>query len=88
MIEDMTHLAVMESLAKELMECLLDYNRKTSGITDKTTLIAMRLEQSDVLTEILRKQRRHLRFMNGEKIEPEIHYAECTIVGIGGMEAQ
>ena len=47
----------------------------------------LRLEQNELLAEIVRKQRRHLRFMNGEQIEPETHYAECVLVGFGGVNA-
>lgn len=86
-IEDMTHLGVVDALARELQEVLNTYNAKSNGITDKATLLALRLEQNSVLAEVLRKQRRHLRFMNGEKIEPETHYAEAIITGRGGLRA-
>lgn len=85
MIEDMTHLAVFDALANELQDNLVEYNRRANGETDKLKLAVLRLEQSDALTEILRKQRRHLRFIKGEKIEPETHVVEATIVGVGGL---
>jgi hypothetical protein len=86
MIEDVTHIPVLDSLARELQQCLVDYNSRANGITDKATLLALRLEQNDALVEITRKQRRHLKFMSGEKIEPETHVIEATIIGLGGLE--
>ena len=86
MIEDMTHLGVIESLARELQDNLNSYNRRANGETDKATLLALRLEQIASLREVLRKQERHLRFMNGEKIEPEIHVVEAVVTGLGGLE--
>ena len=85
MIDDMTHLGVLDSLARELQANLNDYNGRANGQTDKATLLALRLEQITVLREILRKQERHLRFMNGEKIEPENHLVEAVIAGTGGL---
>jgi hypothetical protein len=82
-IEDMTHLEVLKSLAWELQDCLIYYNARANGQTDKATLLALRLEQNAVLKEILKKQERHLRFMNGEKIEPEIHQVEAVLTGEG-----
>ncbi len=86
MIEDMTHLGVLDALARELQDNLSHYNHRANGKTDKATLIALRIEQIADLREILRKQERHLRFMNGEKIEPETHIVEAVITGIGGLE--
>lgn len=86
MIEDMTHLGVLDSLAKELQQNLIDYNARANGQTDKSTLLALRLEQIATLREILRKQERHIRFMNGEKIEPETHYVEAVVYGSGGLQ--
>ena len=83
MIENMTHLTVLDSLARELQQVLTDYNRRANGVTDMATLVTLRLEQNTVLAEVVRKQRRHLRLMNGEKIEPETHYAEAVMVGRG-----
>jgi hypothetical protein len=82
----MTHLAVFDSLAKEMQDNLVDYNRRANGQTDKTILCALRLEQIVALREILRKQERHIRYMNGEKIEPENHLVEAIILGTGGLD--
>ena len=84
--EDMTHLQVLHALAEELQQALADCNRKCNGIRDKATLLKFRLEQNELLEYILHKQRRHLRYMNGEKIEPEVHYAEAVLTGFGGLE--
>jgi hypothetical protein len=86
MIRNMTHLEVLDCLARELQDVLIDYNRRASGQTDESFLVALRLEQNTVLAEVVRKQRRHLRLMNGEKIEPEIHYAEAVLIGTGSGE--
>ncbi len=81
----MTHLGVLQRLAEELQQNLVDYNSRANGQTDKATLLALRLEQIIVLRELLRKQERHIRFMNGEKIEPENHLVEAVITGKGGL---
>ena len=86
MIEDMQHVGVCDALAKELQDNLVEYNRQASGVKDKKTLLAIRIAQNDILREILRKQLRHLRYMNGEKIEPETHYVEAEIFGFGGVD--
>jgi hypothetical protein len=52
-------------------------------MNEKAALLALKLEQNELLAEIVRKQRRHLRFMNGEKIEPEVHHVQCTMTGEG-----
>lgn len=85
MIEDATHLEVITRLADELQECLVRYNRNCNGELDKRTLLTLRLAQNAELKEILRRQERHLRFMNGEKIEPETHFVEAVIDGRGGV---
>lgn len=82
----MTHLEVLKALASELQDNLIHYNRLANGQTDKASALQLRLEQNAALREILRKQERHLRFMNGEPIEPETHYVEAVIVGLGGVD--
>jgi hypothetical protein len=82
-MEDMTHLGVLDSLARELQENLVLYNQRLNGVRDKEVLLGIRLEQNAALKEILRKQERHLRFMKGEKIEPENHAVEAVFTGEG-----
>jgi len=81
----MTHLGVLDSLAREIQQNLVDYNAQANGKTDKAELLRIRLEQNDALKELLRKQRRALALMAGEKIEPEMHFGEAIITGQGGM---
>lgn len=83
--EDMTHLAVLDGLAREIQQNLIEFNARSNGKTDKAELLKIRLEQNDILKELLRKQRRALAFMAGEKIEPETHFGEAIIRGEGGM---
>jgi hypothetical protein len=87
MIQDMTHLRVLHDLAEELQVNLIHYNQLCNGKADKAELLALRLMQNDELVEILRKQRRHLRYMNGEHIEPETHVVEAVLTGFGGMQS-
>jgi len=48
-------------------------------------LFAANRARNDELTELLRRQKRALDFMEGKPIEPELHFAEAVIVGrIGG----
>lgn len=84
-VKDVTYLGVIDGLARELQDVLTAYNNRANGLTEKAPLLALRLEQNEVLTETLRRQRRHLRFMNGEKIEPETHSVEAVLTAFGGV---
>ena len=83
MIGDMKHLAWFDAMANELQQHLSHYNKQANGITDKKTLLELRLKQNVELTEILRQQRRHLEYHLGMPVVPEVHYAECVMVGEG-----
>ena len=85
-MEDMTHLGVLDALANELQMKLIEYNALADGMKDKKELLRLRIQQNEELKEILRKQLRHLKFMNGEKIEPETHFVEAVIEGKGGLQ--
>jgi hypothetical protein len=86
MISDATHLSIFDAHQKELLNIIQAANAQTSGLTTKSDLIPIYLAQLDALTEAIRKQRRTLRWLNGEPIEPENHHIEAVISGFGGLE--
>lgn len=85
MIEDMTHLRVLDALSRELLALIYEYNSKANGERDKATLVALQLEQNARFVELLRQQRRALQHMAGLPVEPEHHEATAVLVGVGGL---
>jgi hypothetical protein len=87
MVEDKQYLGVIDAIGMELHAILVDYNQRANGITDKSALIALRLEQFNALEESVKKNRRVLKFLNGEQVEPVAHSGEAVLVGVfgGGM---
>lgn len=83
MIENMKHLQVLRDLNNEIQALLNEYNARESGITDKETLVALRLEQSEALTSLLAQQRRALKFMRGDEVQAEMHFGESVLTGVG-----
>lgn len=84
-MEDMRHLAILDGLAREIQQNLVEFNARASGKTDKAELLELRLEQNRALTELLRQQRRAMEFMAGLPIQPETHFGEGVMVGTGGQ---
>lgn len=84
-MQDMTHLPVLDGLAKEIQANLIEYNIKANAMTDKHQLVALRLEQNKALKELLHHQQRALRCMIGEKVDPEVQFGEVVVVGVGGI---
>jgi hypothetical protein len=85
-MEDMTHMTPLDAIGRELAEIAAEYNRRSNGLTDKDALVAIRREQLDVLDDFITKSRRVLRYLNGEPVEPVVHYGEAVLVGIGAQE--
>jgi hypothetical protein len=84
MIEDMQHIQVLDALGKEIVSLAFDYNVRANGVTDKATLIALRVEQNEALCELLAKHRRALDFMAGKPVKPVAHTAEAVLIGVVG----
>lgn len=87
MIEDMTHLQILDALQREIFDLLANFNARASGQTDKGYLVELRLEQNQNIVELLRQQNRALRHMIGEAVPPEAHEANAVLLGIGGGTA-
>lgn len=81
----MTHMQFFTDVERELTAAIVDYNRKVSGVTDKATLIALRIEQADYLIELLKKHRRTMDFMQGKPVEPVTHFGEAILLPVGGF---
>lgn len=81
MIEDATYLATIEAHKKEILDLITVFNQKVNGVTAKDELTQFRLDLNSQLTELLRQQTRALKFMRGEYVEPETHFAEAVLVG-------
>ncbi len=87
MIEDQKHLGVLAAHIREIQEWVVNYNTTTNGVTDRETLLRLQMEFNNDLAETLRKQSRSLKFMLGDKVEPEMQFAEIVLNGKGGVGA-
>jgi hypothetical protein len=85
MVEDEQHLTIFDEITKELQENLVRYNQKANGESDKQKLIELRLEQNDVLVDLLKKHRRVMLYMAGKPIDPEMHFGESVLLPVGGL---
>jgi hypothetical protein len=85
MVEDATHLAIFHEIAQELEANIIEYNKRTNGVTDRDQLIARRREQQGVLMELMRKHRRVMDYMQGKPVEPETHFGEAVLLPAGGL---
>lgn len=83
MITDMTHLAVIDGMMKQLQDLLIQYNRDAEGITEKVELFNLRRKQNLELTEVLRQQRRGIAYHLGEPYEFENHEVQCHMEAVG-----
>jgi hypothetical protein len=83
-IVDMQHLAIFDDMAREIAAICYNYNVKANGVRDKAELLKIRGEQNDVLMETLRKHRRTMDFMAGKAVEPQTHFGEAVLIGVGG----
>jgi hypothetical protein len=88
MIEDVSHLAAMDAMMRQLQDNLIHYNRLANGITEKVALYELRLKQNAELVEILRQQKRGMDWYLGRPIEPETHVAEAVMVAVGSGTMQ
>lgn len=88
MFEDMTHLEIFDAHAREVIELIRRYNADVSGVTDKVELIRIRTRHIQDLTGLLAQQSRVMRYMAGEPVEPQVHFAESILHGVGGGGAQ
>ena len=80
-IENMTHLGIFDAYQREIYDTLALYNAQASGLKDKVELIQIYKAQNEALAEVLRKQHRALRWLNGETVEPEHHFVEAQLIG-------
>jgi hypothetical protein len=85
MVEDQRYLAVLDHIAQELQSAIVEFNRKANGVTDRDTLISLRMEQNELLTALLKKHRRAMEFMQGKTVEPEMHFGEGVLLPAGGQ---
>jgi hypothetical protein len=81
---DMTHMAVLDAHMRELQRVLIEFNGQANGVTDKSKLCALRLEQGAAITEMLRQQKRAIDLMMGNPIEPETQFGEAIVQGVLG----
>jgi len=90
------HLADQRTLNKELAEHLKAELAEMKAYKNGdlaggpgwlAAIVDNRVEEHEILIEALRRHKRELDLMAGEKIEPEVHFAQATLVGRmgGGM---
>jgi hypothetical protein len=83
-IKDVKYLDTIHVMGEELQSNNIEYNFLASGETEKEKIVALRLEQNERLDELIKKHRRVLRFHAGLPVEPEVHYGEAVLFGLGG----
>ena len=83
MIEDKTHLALLNEIATELERLVVTFNARASGITERGQLMALRLEQNELLAEMVHRHRRALDYAAGRPVPPQVHFAETVLHGEG-----
>ncbi len=83
-MEDMRHLEVLEAMTKELLDTITEFNRLRSGITDRARLLDIYFGQAEALETLLAKHNRTLCFMAGLPYDPQVHFAEAVLEGVGG----
>lgn len=85
-MDDLSHMQFFHDVERDLTEAIVLFNRRANGETDKQKLLALRIEQNDILMELLRKHRRAFDFMQGKPVEPVVHFGEAVLLPVGGME--
>lgn len=83
-IEDVQYLQILDSYTHDAQRVIFKYNELTNGKKDKAELLELYLARNAELTELLRQQTRAIRYMKGEKVEPEVQFAEAVIEGTFG----
>lgn len=81
----------IEALDKMLEEICANIEnfeiRAAPMLNNAEALLALRLEQYEILTEAVERHRRHIEFLMGKPIEPKIHFGEAILVGVVGGAA-
>jgi hypothetical protein len=83
-MEDKRYLTTFHDMQSELDRHVVEFNQRASGITDKRQLIAIRREQCDILTDIVRKFQRTMDFMEGKPVKPQQHSGEAVLFPVLG----
>lgn len=86
-MEDKRYLEVLGEIGVELDRNIVEYNRRMNGSSDmpKEEAVAIRLAQNDALADMIKKHRRHLLYIIGEPVEPEVQFGESVLFPVGGL---
>jgi hypothetical protein len=84
MVEDKQHLQLFDEIARQLEEAVVGFNRRANGVTDRDELLMIRREQNEVLAEAVARHRRAMNALEGKPIEPQVHFGESVLIGVGG----
>jgi hypothetical protein len=68
---------------QEIDELICQYRDLAEG-KDGPDLMAIAQAGNAAIAELVERQGRALKFLAGEKIEPEVQFAEGVLIGIGG----
>ncbi len=79
-VEDKRQITILHEIAMELENNIVQFNRQANGLTDAAKLIELRLRQNEVLTEIVQRHKRHLDFMQGKPVDPQMHFGEVILL--------
>lgn len=85
-VSDGQFLTLLAEIAREIEGNVVSYNGRSCGMLDKNELIALRLQQNEELIALLTKHRRAIEFMQGKRIEPQVHFGEAVLIGVGAQE--
>ena len=86
-MDDMSYLDTLADIERELQQIIHEYNMRILGLVGKAQLVGLRMEQNEVLMQVLEKHRRSLQYMLGVPVEPVAHSAEAVLVGVMGGDA-
>jgi hypothetical protein len=84
-MEDGRYLTILHEMQIQLQENIVEFNKRANGINDRDQLLALRAEQYEALIEIVHRHKRHIAFMQGKPVEPEMHFGHAVLLPAGGM---
>jgi hypothetical protein len=70
---------------KEIDELICQYRELAEG-KEGSDLLTVARAGNQAIANLVEQQGRALKFLAGEKIEPQVQFAEGVLIGIGGGE--
>lgn len=70
--------------ARELRDLVWSIHEHRTGEESKEQILTLYMELCDTIIDQCTQQQRAIRFMRGEKVEPQVHYAKAVVSGVMG----